>query len=57
MTDTGFFRTRGRIMSCIRSTVTSLEREVRPYLQRHVFRFRKNVAALPGTPDVVLKST
>ena len=55
MTDTVSSQTRSRMMSRIRSTETSPERRVRSYLQRHGFRFRKNVAGLPGRPDVVLK--
>ena len=55
MTDTVSSRTRSRIMSAIRSVDTSPERLVRSYLHRRGFRFRKNVATLPGTPDVVLK--
>lgn len=55
MTDTVSSQTRSRMMSRIRSTETSPERRVRSYLHRHGFRFRKNVAGLPGRPDVVLK--
>ena len=43
------------MMSQIRSTETAPERQVRSYLHRQGLRFRKNVAGLPGKPDVVLK--
>ena len=55
MTDTVSSQTRSRMMSRIRSTETLPERRVRSYLHRCGFRFRKNVAGLPGKPDVVLK--
>ena len=55
MTDTVSPETRSRMMSQIRSTGTSPERQVRSCLHRHGLRFRKNVAGLPGRPDVVLK--
>ena len=41
-------------MSRIRSTDTSIEVAVRKYLFSKGFRYRKNVAALPGKPDIVL---
>ena len=55
MTDTVSPQTRSRMMSQIRSTETSPERRVRSYLHRQGLRFRKNVAGLPGRPDVVLQ--
>ena len=55
MIDTVSPQTRSRMMSQIRSTETSPERRVRSYLHRQGLRFRKNVAGLPGRPDVVLK--
>ena len=42
-------------MSRIRSRETRPEKAVRSSLHRHGFRFRKNVAGLPGTPDIVMK--
>ena len=45
---------RSRNMSRIRSTNTSIEVKVRKYLFRSGFRYRKNVTALPGKPDIVL---
>lgn len=41
-------------MSHIRSTNTKPEEKVRKYLFSKGFRYRKNVRALPGCPDVVL---
>lgn len=44
---------RSRTMSLIRSVDTRPERLLRSILHRAGFRFRKHVARLPGTPDVV----
>ncbi len=41
-------------MSRIRGKDTKPEETVRKYLFSHGFRYRKNVAALPGKPDIVL---
>ena len=41
-------------MSRIRGTDTSIEVQVRKYLFSKGFRYRKNVASLPGKPDIVL---
>ena len=41
-------------MSHIKSKNTKPEELVRKYLFAHGFRFRKNVKALPGCPDIVL---
>lgn len=41
-------------MSHIRSRDTRPETMVRHYLFSRGFRYRKNVRALPGTPDIVL---
>lgn len=41
-------------MSRIRGKDTAIEIKVRKYLFSHGFRFRKNVAGLPGKPDIVL---
>ncbi len=41
-------------MSQIRGTNTKIEDVVRKYLFSKGFRFRKNVAKLPGKPDIVL---
>ena len=45
---------RHRCMSHIRSRDTRPETMVRHYLFSRGFRYRKNVRALPGTPDIVL---
>lgn len=42
-------------MSKIRGEDTKLEIQVRSYLFKLGFRFRKNVKTLPGKPDIVLK--
>lgn len=41
-------------MSRIHGKDTEIEKKVRSYLFRQGFRFRKNVARLPGKPDIVL---
>ena len=41
-------------MSHIRSKNSKPEELVRKYLFAHGFRYRKNVAKLPGKPDIVL---
>ena len=41
-------------MSRIRGKDTKIEVKVRKYLFSKGFRYRKNVATLPGTPDIVL---
>ena len=45
---------RSRNMSHIRSSNTKPEEKVRKYLFSKGFRYRKNVRALPGCPDIVL---
>jgi len=42
-------------MSRIRSTGSKPEEAARKWLFAHGFRYRKNVRALPGKPDIVLK--
>jgi len=44
---------RSMAMSRVKSKDTSLEKIVRSELHRNGLRFRKNVAALPGKPDIV----
>lgn len=46
--------TRSRMMQGIRSANTVPEKQVRSLLHRQGFRFRLNVAKLPGKPDIVL---
>lgn len=41
-------------MSRIKGRDTSIEVQVRKYLFRNGFRFRKNDKRLPGKPDIVL---
>ncbi len=45
---------RHKNMSHIRSTNSKPEEQVRKYLFSKGFRYRKNVRALPGCPDIVL---
>lgn len=45
---------RRKNMSHIRSKNSKPEELVRKYLFAHGFRYRKNVAKLPGKPDIVL---
>lgn len=40
------------LMSRVRATDTRMEVELRSLLHRQGFRYRKNVAALPGKPDI-----
>lgn len=47
-------RQRSRTMSKIRSIETKPEKKLRSALHVKGFRFRKNVNALPGKPDIVL---
>ena len=46
---------RSAVMAKIRSKDTKPELIVRRYLWSRGYRFRKNVRALPGTPDIVLR--
>ncbi|WP_321797039.1 very short patch repair endonuclease [Caballeronia sp. J97] len=46
--------TRSRMMSGIKGRNTRLEVLIRSLLHRRGFRFRLNVADLPGKPDIVL---
>ena len=54
MADTLSKEKRSWNMSRIRGKDTGIEVKVRKYLFSKGFRFRKNVATLPGKPDVVL---
>ena len=45
---------RSRAMSAVKGKDTGIERFVRSALHRRGFRFKKNVARLPGRPDIVL---
>lgn len=54
MSDTHTPEVRSYNMSRIRSSNTKPEIKVRQYLFAKGFRYRKNVSALPGCPDIVL---
>lgn len=54
MADTISQEKRSWNMSRIRSKDTAAEVKVRKYLFSQGFRYRKNVAKLPGKPDIVL---
>ena len=54
MTDVVSAKVRSRMMSGIRGKNTRPERLVRSLLHRAGYRFRINVATLPGKPDIVL---
>ena len=45
---------RSRAMSRVRGAETKIERTIRSLLHQKGYRFRKNVANLPGHPDIVL---
>lgn len=47
---------RRRIMRAIKSSDTKPEKLIRSLLHKGGYRFRKNVASLPGRPDVVFKA-
>lgn len=47
---------RRRIMRAIKSSDTKPEKLIRSLLHKKGYRFRKNVALLPGRPDLVFKS-
>lgn len=55
MADNHSVEERSYNMSCIRSTNTNPELLVRHFLFSQGFRYRLNVARLPGKPDIVLK--
>lgn len=54
MADVHSPETRSFNMSQIKGKNTKPEERVRHYLFSHGFRYRKNVNALPGKPDIVL---
>lgn len=54
MADNHSKEVRSKNMSHIRSTNSKPEEIVRKYLFSKGFRYRKNVRALPGCPDIVL---
>ena len=54
MTDFMTPEQRSRAMSNVRGAETKIEQKVRSLLHLKGYRFRKNVAKLPGHPDIVL---
>ena len=54
MADTFSKADRSKIMSAVKSQDTTPEVLVRKYFFSKGFRFRKNVPAMPGKPDIVL---
>jgi len=54
MTDTLSSEQRSRLMAKVRGKDTAIEKKVRSYLHKRGYRFRKHVAGLPGSPDIVL---
>lgn len=56
MADTITSEKRSWNMSRIKGKDTSIEIRVRKWLYHHGYRYRKNVSALPGKPDIVLNS-
>jgi len=54
MTDTLSPEQRSQLMTKVHGKDTVIERKVRSYLHERGYRFRKHVAGLPGSPDIVL---
>lgn len=54
MTDTLSPEQRSQLMAKVHGKDTLIERKVRSYLYKKGYRFRKHVAWLPGSPDIVL---
>ncbi len=54
MADTLSLAQRSRLMANVHCKDTSIEKKVRSYLHKRGYRFRKHVAGLPGSPDIVL---
>jgi len=55
MTDTLSPEQRSQLMAKVHGKDTAIEKKVRSYLYKNGYRFRKHVAGLPGSPDIVLK--
>jgi len=55
MTDTMTPEQRHRCMSHIHSKATKPEMTVRQWLWAHGYRYRLNVASVPGKPDIVMR--
>jgi DNA mismatch endonuclease (patch repair protein) len=54
MTDTLSPEQRSQLMAKIHGKDTAIEKKVRSHLHKKGYRFRKHVATLPGSPDIVL---
>jgi len=54
VTDALSLEQRGQLMAKIHGKDTVIEKKVRSYLHGKGYRFRKHVAGLPGSPDIVL---
>lgn len=54
MTETLSSEQRSRLMAKVRGKDTAIEKKVRSYLHKRGYRFRKHVAGLLGSPDIVL---
>lgn len=55
MADVHSAEIRSKNMAAIKSKDTKPEQFIRSLLHRNGFRFRKNVSALPGSPDIVFR--
>lgn len=54
MTDALSLEQRSQLMAKVHGKDTAIEKKVRAYLHGKGYRFRKHVARLPGSPDIVL---
>ncbi len=54
MTDTLSPEQRSQLMAKVHGKDTAIEKKVRSHLHKKGYRFRKHVATLPGSPDIVL---
>jgi DNA mismatch endonuclease (patch repair protein) len=54
MTDALSLEQRRQLMAKVHGKDTAIEKKVRSYLHEKGYRFRKHVAGLPGSPDIVL---
>ena len=54
MTDNLSLEQRSQLMAKVHGRDTAIEKKVRSYLHEKGYRFRKHVAGMPGSPDIVL---
>ena len=54
MTDTLSPEQRSQLMARVHGKDTAIEKKVRSHLHKKGYRFRKHVATLPGSPDIVI---